>query len=130
MGIADRDYMREKKVRWDERSGEMRLDDDEPERQPRSGAVIGWMLTGLAVLGVAGGGIWWYRHSMEPARPATARPGSGCQIKGNIGARGKIYHVPGSTWYEKTQIDESQGERWFCTEEEARAAGWRPPGEF
>jgi len=24
-----------------------------------------------------------------------------------------------------TQIDESKGERWFCSEEDAVAAGWR-----
>jgi endonuclease YncB( thermonuclease family) len=52
-----------------------------------------------------------------------------CLIKGNINRAGaKIYHVPGSPSYDQTQIDESQGERWFCSEEEAVAAGWRPPG--
>jgi endonuclease YncB( thermonuclease family) len=51
----------------------------------------------------------------------------GCRIKGNIGSSGKVYHVPGSPGYAKTQIDGSKGERWFCTEDEARAAGWRAP---
>ena len=49
-----------------------------------------------------------------------------CAIKGNISSHGKIYHVPGSSSYDQTQIDEDHGERWFCTEEEAREAGWRP----
>ena len=40
---------------------------------------------------------------------------------------GKIYHVPGSRDYDETLIDESKGEHWFCTEEEARANGWRAP---
>jgi endonuclease YncB( thermonuclease family) len=61
-------------------------------------------------------------NAAVPAGP----PGS-CQIKGNIGSNGRIYHVPGSAAYDRTQIDESRGERWFCTEAEARAAGWRPP---
>jgi hypothetical protein len=52
---------------------------------------------------------------------------SGCQIKGNIGSSGKIYHVPGSQAYEKTKIDEARGERWFCSEDQAVAAGWRAP---
>ena len=57
-----------------------------------------------------------------------AVPASGkCRIKGNISGSGKIYHVPGSDSYERTKIDESKGERWFCTEAEARAAGWRAP---
>ena len=54
-------------------------------------------------------------------------PAPDCVIKGNISSnsRSKIYHVPGGAAYEKTQIDLSAGERWFCTEEEAQAAGWR-----
>jgi hypothetical protein len=34
--------------------------------------------------------------------------------------------VPGGAWYDKTEIDESKGERWFCSEAEAQAVGWRP----
>jgi len=53
---------------------------------------------------------------------------NGCDIKGNINSKGvRIYHAPGSTSYGATIIDESKGERWFCTEQEARAAGWRAP---
>jgi endonuclease YncB( thermonuclease family) len=59
---------------------------------------------------------------MDPGAPAT-----GCLIKGNISKNGRIYHVPGSEWYDETRIDESKGERWFCNVDEARAAGWRAP---
>ncbi len=38
-----------------------------------------------------------------------------------------IYHVPGGRWYDHTKINPAKGERWFCTEEEARASGWRAP---
>ena len=49
-----------------------------------------------------------------------------CLIKGNIGSTGKrIYHMPGMEWYDRTRISSGQGERWFCSEAEARAAGWR-----
>jgi endonuclease YncB( thermonuclease family) len=58
---------------------------------------------------------------------ATPQRRTGCTIKGNISDNGKIYHVRGSSHYEETRIDESDGERWFCTEREARAAGWRAP---
>lgn len=52
--------------------------------------------------------------------------GNSCLIKGNISRNGeRIYHVPGQKWYSRTRIDESYGERWFCTEKEAREAGWR-----
>ena len=55
---------------------------------------------------------------------AASSPQGACRIKGNIGSSGKVYHVPGRSGYAKTKIDESQGERWFCTEDDARAAGW------
>jgi endonuclease YncB( thermonuclease family) len=49
-----------------------------------------------------------------------------CQIKGNINRSGeRIFHVPGGRDYGPTRIDESKGERWFCSEDEARKAGWR-----
>ncbi|MDH5564027.1 MAG: hypothetical protein OEY91_10445 [Nitrospirota bacterium] len=49
-----------------------------------------------------------------------------CDIKGNISRNGeRIYHVPGGKWYEKTHINPIGGERWFCSEPEARAKGWR-----
>lgn len=53
-------------------------------------------------------------------------PPSGCVIKGNISSDGeKIYHVPGGGSYNVTKITPSKGERWFCTEAEAVANGWR-----
>lgn len=50
-----------------------------------------------------------------------------CNIKGNISISTgeKIYHVPGQEYYEDTVISPEYGERWFCSEEEAMAAGWR-----
>jgi len=50
-----------------------------------------------------------------------------CNIKGNISykTKEKIYHLPECPYYSQTAINESKGERWFCTEEEALNAGWR-----
>lgn len=51
---------------------------------------------------------------------------AGCRIKGNISSKGeRIYHVPGGRSYGATRINEGKGERWFCSEAEAQAAGWR-----
>ncbi|WP_244427740.1 hypothetical protein [Sinorhizobium fredii] len=54
-------------------------------------------------------------------------PIPGCDIKGNISYRSgeHIYHVPGQEYYSETRVDFLKGERWFCSEEAARAAGWR-----
>jgi hypothetical protein len=66
------------------------------------------------------------------ALPATAqappaeRPDRQCMIKGNINGKGeRIYHPPGCRYYGSTIIDPQRGERWFCSEQEAVAAGWR-----
>ena len=51
----------------------------------------------------------------------------GCDVKGNISfdTDEKIYHVPGQDYYNETIIRPEYGERWFCTESEAKANGWR-----
>ncbi|MGE0737273.1 MAG: succinoglycan biosynthesis protein exoi [Alphaproteobacteria bacterium] len=47
-----------------------------------------------------------------------------CNIKGNISSRReRIYHVPGGRYYAQTIVNAAKGERWFCTEAEAKAAG-------
>jgi hypothetical protein len=53
-----------------------------------------------------------------------------CRIKGNVSYSGgeRIYHVPGQHYYDETIIDWTRGERWFCSEADARAAGWRKSG--
>ena len=63
----------------------------------------------------------------QTARVQTQRQDrSSCDIKGNISYNGgqKIYHVPGGKYYDQTKINRP-GERWFCSEAEAQAAGWR-----
>ena len=56
-------------------------------------------------------------------------PDPNCLIKGNINSKAvKIYHTPwASRHYKRTKINTSKGERWFCDEAEAVAAGWRQP---
>lgn len=62
--------------------------------------------------------------TLSPNSQTTQEPN--CLIKGNINISGeKIYHLPGCGSYNKTTINESAGERWFCSEDEAVSAGWR-----
>lgn len=52
--------------------------------------------------------------------------GASARIKGNVSRRGrKLYHLPTCPSYEQVRIDASKGERYFHTEQEARAAGFR-----
>lgn len=73
---------------------------------------------------------WRKKGSAAVAAPANDNqplPADQCLVKGNINGRGeRIYHVPGGRYYDKTRIDKAGGERWFCSEAEAQAAGWRP----
>ncbi len=65
---------------------------------------------------------WRRCRRLEPA----ASDASDCKIKGNISSHGeRIYHVPGGRYYDRTVITPPKGEKWFCTEPEAQAAGWR-----
>lgn len=85
-----------------------------------------------AGLGIWSGGFvapWdWRRGRRNPtarAKTDAGAPGR-CEIKGNVGGKGtRIYHVPGGRWYDRTRINENEGERWFCSEADAQAAGWR-----
>lgn len=69
---------------------------------------------------------WRTEQNSNVNTTAPAAASGACAIKGNISRKGeRIYHVPGQKYYHKTSISEGKGERWFCSEDEARAAGWR-----
>lgn len=65
---------------------------------------------------------WEFRRARWTVEAQTAP--EGCAIKGNISDE-KIYHMPWDRSYERTRISRAKGERWFCSEAEAEAAGWR-----
>jgi len=77
---------------------------------------VSWILGALVLLAFLGlaSAEWAFRAA-------------GCTIKGNIGQYGgeRIFHAPGQEFYAATRIDLWKGERWFCSEEAARKAGWR-----
>lgn len=66
---------------------------------------------------------WVQRKRLKP--PEQQPPNILCPIKGNVSANGNIYHIPGQRDYAGVQISENRGEQWFCSEADARAAGWR-----
>lgn len=65
----------------------------------------------------------WRARLWEEAKQAA--PG-GCPIKGKISFGNKRYLLPWSSTYADATIREQRGERWFCSEDEAQAAGWKP----
>ena len=77
-------------------------------------------------------GVWqgkfiapWDWRRGKRLTAAKREKGGRCLIKGNISRGGRIYHMPGGQYYSRTKITRSKGERWFCSEAAARAAGWR-----
>ncbi|WP_440604594.1 thermonuclease family protein [Bacillus sp. GB_SG_008] len=57
----------------------------------------------------------------KPEVKTQPTPNGSCNIKGNKNSKGeKIYHMPGQQFYDKTNPEEM-----FCSEAEAKAAGYR-----
>jgi endonuclease YncB( thermonuclease family) len=83
---------------------------------------------------------WEYRAQHRLRAPAQAQQAqaqqteaqqaeaehAGCSIKGNVSGGGRIYHMPSSPWYGQIRMQLARGKRWFCSEADAVAAGWRP----
>lgn len=75
----------------------------------------------------------WKSNSDRPAEhrakvweEAKRSAPDGCPIKGVVSGEAKTYVAPWSPNYDRTKVRASKGERWFCSESEARQAGWRP----
>ena len=77
-------------------------------------------------------GIW---STPEPERPAVWRDRlwaaakreapDGCPIKGRVRGDERVYLLPWTANYARVRVRKRRGERWFCTQDEAEAAGWR-----
>jgi endonuclease YncB( thermonuclease family) len=76
-------------------------------------------------------GIW----SGENVRPseyrdqkwqqAKAVAPDGCPIKGSVRGGRRLYVQPWDSGYERVRVVQSRGERWFCSQAEAEAAGFK-----
>ena len=77
-------------------------------------------------------GIWKGASERPAAFRATRwakaqrRAPSGCPIKGRIVRRAKIYVLPWSPNYRRVRVRSRRGERWFCSVDDAIAAGFKP----
>jgi phosphatidylserine/phosphatidylglycerophosphate/cardiolipin synthase-like enzyme len=69
----------------------------------------------------------------EPMRVEEGKESApACPIKGNVNRKGeRIYHEPGGHGYERVVMKNcdhdicANGKRWFCSDADAEAAGWR-----
>ncbi|MBU1200696.1 thermonuclease family protein [Patescibacteria group bacterium] len=68
-------------------------------------------------LGVFGPKCYQWENSENPK----------CVIKGNVAPNNsseRIYHMPGCVQYKTTVVEKDRGEEWFCSEAEAKKAGY------
>ena len=66
------------------------------------------------------------RAELFDAMSAASAPSPDCVIKGNVNRKGeRIYFLPSQLDYSRINMTKP-GVRWFCSEDQARAAGWRP----
>jgi endonuclease YncB( thermonuclease family) len=80
-------------------------------------------------------GIWhshfempwvWRAGKADPSHKVTAR--RDCNVKGTLSAAGlRVYYVPTDPEYQQITVDPKHGGRLFCSDEEARLAGWTRP---
>ena len=98
----------------------------------RSNATFYSSLAATIVIGVLGGNFLFdHQDQIIPKSKTfsaqTIKHATSCNIKGNISINTgeRIFHVPGQEYYSRTIITPRYGERWFCSEQEAYAAGWR-----
>ena len=78
-------------------------------------------------------GIWAGGEAERPSdfrakvwEEAKRRAPDGCPIKGLVTGRERVYVLPWAPDYERGRIQKARGERWFCSEQEAVGAGWKP----
>jgi endonuclease YncB( thermonuclease family) len=84
-------------------------------------------------------GIWsgpfvppreWRDGKQLPAERESAAGKAACRIKGTVAADGgRFYYTPLDDGFDAIAIDPDRGERLFCSDDEARQAGWKRKGE-
>ncbi len=56
---------------------------------------------------------------------AKKRAPDGCPIKGHVTGGSRSYVMPWAADYDRVRVNTQRGGRWFCSEEDAVAAGWK-----
>lgn len=68
----------------------------------------------------------WLARIYEEAQAAA--PG-GCALKGRVQSGRKILIMPDDSDYARSEVRSERGDQWFCSSEEAIAAGFKPQSE-
>ena len=103
-------------------NGQARIGRENRERGPRAAIERGGPDASIDA-GIVGG----HDHPAGATRELRpVAPSPDCTIKGNVNSAGEcIYHRPTSRWYAQIKMQINKGTRWFCSVEDAEAAGCR-----
>jgi endonuclease YncB( thermonuclease family) len=72
-----------------------------------------------------------WRWGGAPLMPVHEQLHSAFLFKATRSAAGeRLYHSPLDTAYGDIAVDTAKGDRYFCSDDDARKAGWRRPGEL
>jgi endonuclease YncB( thermonuclease family) len=74
----------------------------------------------------------WIGDAQRPAEfrakaweEAKRRAPDGCPIKGQVTGAERVYVLPGTPSYDRLRVLTARGDRWFCSEQDAAAAGFK-----
>ncbi len=100
--------------------------DEDREDEDRAGVMLLAVPAVLLACAVAGA-AWSTEGFTAPSFRAIFNTAPHCRIKGEVDplTRDRVYHLPGQFHYPRVKVSLPRGERWFCSEAEARRAGWR-----
>ncbi|MEQ8823873.1 MAG: thermonuclease family protein [Filomicrobium sp.] len=67
-------------------------------------------------------------YRSERWQAALKQAPDGCPIKGKVRAKSRdnVYLMPWAASYRNYKVSKRRGDRWFCSEQEALKAGWKP----
>jgi endonuclease YncB( thermonuclease family) len=74
----------------------------------------------------------WIAAALRPAEvrakaweEAKRQAPDGCPIKGQVKGPERVYVLPGAPAYDRLRVQTARGDRWFCSEQDATAAGFK-----
>jgi hypothetical protein len=74
----------------------------------------------------------WVGDALRPAElkakaweEAKRQAPDGCPIKGQVIGKERVYVLPGAPEYQRVRVQTARGDRWFCSEQDAAAAGFK-----
>lgn len=109
---------------------------DISSRMVRSGLALAYVENGVDLIALQGAareeglGLWSGDGKVEGLARQLASGSAAprdCVIKGNKSHQAPYdlqYHLPDTAYYSRTRINPQQSEKWFCSEADARAAGF------